>query len=126
MPGQTHFHPLNKMSIDGEKFRDREILITGGMGFIGATLAHRLADFGAKVTLVDSLIPEYGGNLFNIDAIKDRVHVNISDVRDPYAMRHLVHGKDVLFNLAGQTSHLDSMRDPGTDLEINCQSQLTI
>lgn len=107
-------------------FRNRQVIITGGLGFIGSNLAHRLLDLGARVTLVDSLIPEYGGNLFNISDIRDRVCVNISDVRDPYAMHHLVEGHDFLFNLAGQTSHLDSMREPEVDLEINCRSQLSI
>ena len=104
----------------------RKVLITGGLGFIGSTLAHRLAGSGAVVTLVDSLIPEYGGNPFNIAGIEDRVRVNVSDVRDPHSMRHLVQGQDVLFNLAGQASHLDSMEDPFTDLEINGRAQLSI
>jgi UDP-glucose 4-epimerase len=105
---------------------NKDCLITGGLGFIGSTLARRLVDLGAQVTLVDSLIPEYGGNLFNIQGIEDRVRVNIADVRDEYSMDYLVRGRDYLFNLAGQTSHLDSMRDPYTDLEINCRSQLSI
>jgi dTDP-glucose 4,6-dehydratase/UDP-glucose 4-epimerase len=107
-------------------FQGANVLITGGVGFIGSQLARVLVGRGAKVTLVDSLIPTYGGNLFNIDDIKDRVTLNISDVRDPYAMAYLVQGKDYLFNLAGQTSHLDSMTDPFTDLAINAASQLSI
>lgn len=107
-------------------FKDSKVLITGGLGFIGSNLAQRLVKLGAEVLLVDSLIPEYGGNLFNIAEIKERVKVNISDVRDEYSMRYLVQGQDYLFNLAGQTSHLDSMHDPYTDLEINCRSQLSI
>ena len=107
-------------------FKKSKVLITGGLGFIGSNLARRLVKLGAEVLLVDSLIPEYGGNLFNIAEIKDRVEVNISDVRDEYSMRYLVQGQDYLFNLAGQTSHLDSMHDPYTDLEINCRSQLSI
>lgn len=103
-----------------------KVVITGGLGFIGSNLARRLVDLGAKVTLVDSLIPEYGGNLFNIHGIEDRVTVNIADVRDEHSMRQLVKGADVLFNLAGQTSHLDSMKDPYTDLEINARAQLSI
>jgi len=109
-----------------EVFEQRKVLITGGLGFIGSNLARRLVELGARVTLVDSLIPEYGGNLFNISGIEDRVKVNISDVRDEYSMAYLVQGQDYLFNLAGQTSHMDSMQDPQTDLEINCQSQLSI
>jgi len=107
-------------------FADKKVLITGGLGFIGSNLARRLLKLGAKVLLVDSLIPEYGGNLFNINGIENQVKINISDVRDQYSMRYLVQGQDYLFNLAGQTSHLDSMHDPYTDLEINCRSQLSI
>src|SRR5881398_298275 len=101
----------------------RDVMITGGLGFIGSNLAIRLVELGANVTLVDSLVPEYGGNLFNIEPIKDKVRVNISDVRDQFSMRYLVQGQEYLFNLAGQTSHLDSMHDPFTDMEINCRAQ---
>ncbi|WP_017714795.1 NAD-dependent epimerase/dehydratase family protein [Kamptonema formosum] len=108
------------------EFSGANVLITGGLGFIGSSLARRLVQLGAKVTLADSLIPQYGGNIFNINDIKDRVTVNITDVRDPYAMAYLVQGQDFLFNLAGQTSHLDSMTDPQTDLAINASAQLSI
>lgn len=107
-------------------FAGKRVLITGGLGFIGANLAIRLVDLDAEVTAVDSLIPQYGGNLFNVEPIKDRIRINISDVRDEYSMAYLVQGQDYLFNLAGQTSHLDSMSDPYTDLEINCRAQLSI
>lgn len=107
-------------------FGAKRILITGGLGFIGSNLARALVNQGALVTLVDSLIPQYGGNLFNIADIRDQLDVNICDVRDPHAMKYLVQGKDYLFNLAGQTSHMDSMTDPQTDLEINASAQLSI
>jgi dTDP-glucose 4,6-dehydratase/UDP-glucose 4-epimerase len=107
-------------------FSGAAALVTGGLGFIGSNLARRLVGAGARVTLVDSLIPEYGGNLFNIHDLRDRVTVSITDVRDPHAMTHLIKGQDYLFNLAGQTSHLDSMTDPKTDLEINSAAQLSI
>jgi UDP-glucose 4-epimerase len=107
-------------------FAGKRVLITGGLGFIGANLAIRLVDLDAEVTAVDSLIPQYGGNLFNVEPIKDRIRINISDVRDEYSMAYLVQGQDYLFNLAGQTSHLDSMSDPYTDLDINCRAQLSI
>jgi UDP-glucose 4-epimerase len=107
-------------------FCQKHVLITGGLGFIGSNLAIALVHQGANVTIVDSLIPEYGGNWFNIEPVRDGVTVNISDVRDEYSMSYLVQGKDYLFNLAGQTSHMDSMRDPYTDLEINCRAQLSI
>jgi UDP-glucose 4-epimerase len=108
------------------EFANRNVLITGGMGFLGSNLAIKLVDFGASVTLVDSLIPEYGGNPFNVSGLKDRVRFNISDVRDEHSLRYLVQGQDYLFNLAGQTSHLDSMQNPFVDLEINCKAQLSI
>jgi len=103
-----------------------DILVTGGLGFIGSTLSIALVEAGAKVTIVDSLIPGHGGNLFNIEPIKDRVTVNISDMRDTHTLRSHVQGKDFIFNLAAQVSHIDSMEDPMTDLEINCRSQLSL
>ena len=109
-----------------KNYSGKEILITGGLGFIGSNLARSLVSQGANVTLVDSLIPKYGGNTFNIDNIQNKVVVNVCDVRDTYAMGHLIQGKDYLFNLAGQTSHLDSMTDPHTDLDINAAAQLSI
>lgn len=102
------------------------VLITGGMGFIGSNLALRLVNDGAAVTLVDSMVPEYGGNMANLEGFRQRVHLNFSDIRDEHSLRHLVQGKDVIFNLAGQTSHMDSMSDPLTDLEINCKAQLSL
>jgi UDP-glucose 4-epimerase len=107
-------------------YSGKNVLVTGGLGFIGSALARRLAEAGANVTLVDSLIPEYGGNLFNIADIQHKVKVNISDVRDEYSMAYLVQRQHCLFNLAGQTSHMDSMTDPYKDLEINCRAQLSI
>jgi UDP-glucose 4-epimerase len=109
-----------------DTFSGRRVLITGGLGFIGSNLANRLVRLGARVMLVDSLIPEYGGNFFNLAGLEDQVQVNISDVRDEYSMRYLVQRQDFLFNLAGQTSHLDSMHDPYSDLDINCRAQLSI
>ncbi len=107
-------------------YRGRPVMITGGLGFIGSNLAHRLVALGADVLIVDSLIPDYGGHWFNIAGIESKVTVNTTDVRDADAMNQLVAGRDVIFNLAGQVSHIDSMRDPQTDLDINCRSQLTM
>lgn len=104
----------------------KNVLITGGLGFIGSNLARALVAENAHVTLVDSLIPQYGGNQFNIHDIRNQVTVNICDVRDPFAMAYLLQGKDYLFNLAGQTSHIDSMLDPKADLAINANAQLSI
>ncbi len=109
-----------------ERYDGSSVLITGGLGFIGSNLAITLVDLGAKVTVVDSLVPEYGGNLFNIAGYESKLTINISDVRDPYAFAYLIKGKDFLFNLAGQTSHIDSMNHPQVDLDINCAAQLSI
>ena len=107
-------------------FSGANVLITGGAGFIGANLARHLVDAGATVTIADSLIPEYGGNLANLEGFRHKVFLNITDVRDTHALSHLIRGQDFLFNLAGQTSHMDSMSDPFTDLEINAKAQLSI
>jgi UDP-glucose 4-epimerase len=107
-------------------FIGKKVLITGGLGFIGSTLARTMADLGAIVMVVDSLIPEYGGNLFNVSGYEDRIKINIVDIRDSFSMAYLVKGQDFLFNLAGQTSHIDSMQNPFVDLDINCRSQLFI
>lgn len=107
-------------------YTNKKVLITGGLGFIGSNLARALVKQGANVTLVDSLIPQYGGNFYNIDSIRDQIKINICDVRDPFAIKYLLKGKDYLFNLAGQTSHMDSMQNPQADLEINAVAQLSI
>ncbi len=113
------------MNLD-EAYRGRRVLITGGLGFIGSNLARRLVELGSEVVLVDSLIPQYGGNRANIRGIEDRLTVNVSDVRDAHSLPSLIRGRELVFNLAGQTSHVDSLHDPFTDLDINCRSQLSI
>jgi UDP-glucose 4-epimerase len=107
-------------------FKGKRVLITGGMGFIGSNLARALVKLGARVTVLDSLIPEYGGNRRNLRGIERQVDVNLSDVRDRHSLPEFLRGQHFLFNLAGQTSHMDSMSDPETDLEINCRAQLTL
>lgn len=107
-------------------FAGKRCLITGGLGFIGSNLAHRLVTLGARVLIVDSVLPAYGGNFFNIADIRHKVHVNISDVRDPHAMQYMVSGQDVIFNLAGQIGHLESLEDPQTDLRINTEGPLSV
>jgi UDP-glucose 4-epimerase len=109
-----------------ESYRGRRVLVTGGLGFIGSNLARRLVEIGADTHIVDSLIPEYGGSPFNIAGMESRVTLSTADMRDTAAMNELVQDRDVIFNLAGQVSHIDSMRDPHTDLDINCRSQLTL
>ena len=107
-------------------FTGKKILITGGLGFIGSTLAVRLGQSGAEVTIVDALIPGYGGNKFNIESVKGKVKVKKADIRVIREMNKAVAGQEIIFNLAGTLSHVDSMRDPMTDLEINCRAQLSL
>ncbi len=107
-------------------YRKKNILITGGLGFIGSNLAIKLSALGAKVTLLDALLPEYGGNKFNIFPVKKQIKLKIGDMRDMRIMERIVADKDIIFNLAGTLSHVDSMKDPFTDLDINCRAQLTL
>lgn len=109
-----------------QQVNGKRVLILGGMGFIGSNLAIRLVELGADVTLVDSMLPQYGGNLANIAPIHGRCHINYADIRDPHTMHYLVQGVDLIYSLAGQTSHVESMTDPFTDLDINCRSQLSL
>lgn len=107
-------------------FAGKRVLITGGFGFLGSNLARSLCDMHAHVTVIDSLIPEYGGNPFNLAGYEEGIRTNISDVRDPYGIKHLVRDQDYLFNLAGQVSHTDSMVNPYTDLDVNVHAQVYI
>lgn len=107
-------------------FKNRKVLITGGLGFIGSNLSIRLVNSGAKVTILDALIADYGGNKFNISPIQEKVKVIIGDMRDQKLVNQIVRDKEIIFNLAGTLSHVDSMADPFTDLDINCRAQLTL
>lgn len=109
-----------------ESFKDKQVLVTGGLGFIGSNLCAELVRQGAHVTIVDNMLPRHGGNLFNIKDIEDRVRVNFSDIRNELSMNHLVKGKDYIFHLAGQVNHVDSMKNPIHDLDINCKGTLVL
>jgi UDP-glucose 4-epimerase len=109
-----------------ESFQGKEVLITGGLGFIGSNLSIELVRLGAHVTIIDNMLPRQGSNLFNIKEIEDKVKINISDVRNHLSMNHLVKGKDYIFHLAGQVNHVDSMRNPLQDLDINCVGTLVL
>jgi UDP-glucose 4-epimerase len=107
-------------------FKGKKVLVTGGLGFVGSNLTAQLVKFGAKVTIVDNMIPRLGGNLFNVKEIVDDIHVNFSDVRDSHSMDYLVKGKEFIFHLAGQVNHVDSIRNPIQDLDINCRGTLVL
>ena len=107
-------------------FKEKKVLVTGGLGFIGSNLSVRLVRLGAKVTIVDNMIPRLGGNLFNVKEIVDRIHINFSDVRDDHSMDYLVKEQEYIFHLAGQVNHVDSIRNPIQDLDINCRGTLVL
>ena len=107
-------------------FSGARTLITGGLGFLGSNLARRLVGLGAEVTLLDSLQPNQGGLRCNIAGLEDRLRVEIGDLRDEALLARLLPGQQVIFNLAGQTSHMDSMSDPQLDMELNCRAHLVL
>ncbi len=129
-PALARYRPPSGLSgeadFGSEGWQNKTVLITGGLGFIGSNLAIHLVELGAEVTLIDRLIPDYVGNLFNINGLEKAVHVNLSDIRDRFSMEVLLQNKQVIFNLAAQTSHMDSMWDPQTDLAINGAAQLSL
>ncbi|MCJ7618257.1 MAG: GDP-mannose 4,6-dehydratase [Desulfobacterales bacterium] len=109
-----------------ELYKNKNVLITGGLGFIGSNLSIELVKLGANVTIVDNMLPRQGGNLFNIEPVKNNVRINYSDIRNQLSMNHLVKGQDIIFHLAGQVNHVDSMKNPVQDLEINCLGTLVL
>ena len=112
--------------MDPGAFQDTRVLVTGGLGFLGSNLARRLVGLGAQVTLIDNLQPNQGGLRHNISGLEDRLSLEIGDLRDRALLERLMPGQQVIFNLAGQTSHLDSMHDPELDLELNCRAHLVL
>lgn len=107
-------------------FKDKKVLVTGGLGFVGSNLAIRLVSLGAEVLLVDNMLPRQGGNLFNVEPVKDKLRINISDIRNATSMNHLIKGMDYVFHIAGQVNHVDSVKDPLKDLSINVEGTLVI
>ncbi len=104
----------------------KKVLVTGGAGFIGSTLVLRLAALGAQVTVADAMLPEYGGNLFNLESVRDRIRVQMADVRDEHIMALLAEGVDVVFHLAAQVSHVKSLSDPYPDIDINIKGTVAL
>jgi UDP-glucose 4-epimerase len=108
------------------EFKGKKVLVTGGLGFVGSNLSIRLAELGADVLIVDNMLPREGGNMFNIEPVKDKVKVNVSDIRNATSMNHLVKGIDYVFHIAGQVNHVDSVKNPLNDLSINVEGTLII
>ena len=107
-------------------YHGKKVLVTGGLGCLGSSLTLELAQAGAEVTVIDSCHPMFGANDHNLDGVRDRVDVNVCDIRDEDAMNHLVKGKDILFHIGMQTSHVDSMTDPFWDIDINCRGNMVV
>jgi UDP-glucose 4-epimerase len=115
------------MRVNAAKFfHGKRVLVTGGLGFVGSNLVRRLVPSGAQVCVIDSLDPNFGGNLYNLHGVVEQLQVEIADLRQKGLIEELIAGQDYLFNLAGQVSHVDSMQDPLTDLQINAGLQLAI
>ena len=107
-------------------FSSANVLVTGGMGFIGSNLVIALVELGARVTIADAMIPGFGGNLFNIDPVRSQVTINYSDIRDVNAMNCLVAGQDFIFHLAGQVDHILSLTDPFPDIDMNIKGTTVV
>lgn len=117
---------MTNNNVAAKNFHGKNVLITGGLGFIGSNLAIHLANHNANVTILDSLVPEFGGDIFNISPVESQVRVNYCDMRDTHSLRQLVKNQEYIFHLAGQVSHGDSMRDPELDLAVNCVSTINL
>ena len=107
-----------------EKYNGKKVVITGGLGMIGSTLAHKLVDFGANVTIIDNYLEPYGANDANIAGIENKVKINIANICDKSSMKKLLQNKEIVFSLAGQVGHNISMKNPELDMELNCLGQL--
>jgi len=112
--------------MENEKWKAKEVLITGGLGFLGSNIAHKLVEKGAKVTVFDAALPEFGANPANIEEIKEKISVVKGDIRNKEAIRKAVEGKEIIFNCAAQISHTGSMKNPFLDIDINCKGQITL
>lgn len=113
-------------TMNGNIFAGKKVVITGGLGFIGSNLAQALVPLGAKVVIVDALLPPYGGNKFNLAGIADQVEVVDGDIRDADLMEKTIENADYVFHLAGQVSYLDSKSRPYDDLDFNGRGNLTV
>jgi UDP-glucose 4-epimerase len=117
---------MEEFSCSLPSLQGQRILITGGLGFIGSSLAHQCLELGAKVTIYDSLDPKSGGNLFNISKIENAVEIILNDIRNFEGISACIRNQDILFNCAAYTSHPNSMKDPLLDIEVNCKGVINL
>ena len=114
------------IELDAEALKGQRILITGGLGFIGSNLAQKCVELGAEVTIYDCLDPRSGGNMYNIQGIKDKVRVILNDIRNFEGVCSSIINQDVLFSCAAYTSHPNSMREPLIDIDVNCKGVINL
>lgn len=107
-------------------YENKEVLITGGLGFIGSNLAHKLNRIGARITIIDDLNPLYGGNMFNIRDIESNLDLVIGDIRNSELIFPLIEKADIIFHLAAQISYIDSLNIPFEDLDLTARATLNI
>ena len=113
--------------VDMEKeYRGKKVLITGGLGFIGSSIARELVGFGSEVTILDANLARYGGNYFNLAGVEDKVVVDEGDIRDTSTLNRHIFGKDIIFNLAAQVDHNFGMQNPHLDIDINCKGHINV
>ena len=105
-------------------YKNKRVLVTGGLGFIGSNLAIRLAEEGARVTIVDPAVAGCGANPFNIEPIRDQVRLLPGDISEADEFLDEIRDSEVIFNLAGEISHIHSMEFPERDLAINTLAQM--
>ncbi len=106
--------------------KKKNVLITGGMGFIGSNIAHKCLELGADVTIYDCLDPKSGGNMQNVEGIKDSVKITINDIRNFEPICESILKQDILFHCAAYTSHPNSMKDPLVDIDVNCKGTVNV
>jgi UDP-glucose 4-epimerase len=107
-------------------FRKKNVLITGGLGFLGSNLAHRLVALRANVIIIDNISPLYGGNLFNLEGIRDKCEIILDDVRNTDVLKPYIPTLDIIFHFAAQVSYIDSLSMPFEDLSLNASATLQL
>lgn len=106
--------------------RGKNVLITGGLGFIGSNIARRCVELGASVTIYDVLDPRSGGNMYNVRTFEKDAQIVLNDIRAFEGVSAVIRGQDLLFNCAAYTSHPNSMKEPLIDIDVNCKGVINV